>query len=134
MTLLECSEIAKIGTHTRKHLEFIEEMCHPCRRYTQKSHRFKPTLRNDKHFNYTVYTGIFYISSKLVLHALEKEANFQTARCLESVPSEIIWSTLRMCSIDVHLGPKETRACDSGKNIMNLAFQTNSNKAYIRRK
>lgn len=134
MKLLKRSTLENIGSGTRRILEAIEKHCDPCQRYAQKPRRFKFTLRDDKDFNHTVYVDIFYIESKPVLHVVDEATNFQAAKWLENMSSEALWRALRMCWIDVYLGPPDIVAHDAGKNFMGAAFQANTDMLHIRTK
>lgn len=84
MNLLERADINNIDSGTRKLLKKIERTSDPCQRYAQKPLQFKFTLRDDKDFNDTIYVDIFHIDGKLILHILDKEKYFQTARRFEN--------------------------------------------------
>lgn len=134
MNVLNKAGIEDVGPDTRRTLNEIERTCIPCQTYAQKPRRFKFTLREDKDFNHTVYADVFYINSKPILHVVDEATHFQSARWLEDMKADTLWKALRMCWIDVYLGPPDVIAHDAGKNFMANAFQSNSDMLHIRTK
>lgn len=131
MKLLERSGLEQIDSDTRCTLSNIERTCERCQRYAQKPRRFKFTLREDKDFNHTVYADVFYIEGKPILHVVDEVTYFQSARWLKDMSAETLWTALRMCWIDVYLGPPDIIAHDAGKNFMAAAFQSNADMLII---
>lgn len=80
INFLERSEIKDIGPETRRIIAGIERTCDLCKTYAQMLCRFKFTLCDDKDFNHSLYTDIFYIESKPALHVVDEATYFQTAR------------------------------------------------------
>lgn len=134
MNILERAGTQDIGPDKKKFVAEIERTSVPCKTYEQKPRRFKFTLRNDKEFNNTVYADIFYIDKKPILHVADEATYLQSARCLKDMKVETLWMALRMCWIDVYLGPPDIIAHDAGKNFMAATFQSNSGMLHIRTK
>lgn len=134
MKLLQRAELPDVGPETRKVLEKIERSCEPCQIYAQKPRRFKFTLREDKDFNHSIYADVFYIDGKPVLHVVDEATNFQAAKWLKDMQAETLWRALRMCWIDVYVGPPDLVVHDAGKNFMANAFQANTDMLHIRTK
>lgn len=57
--LLRRANVQDVNAHTGTMLESIESLCSPCQEYTQRSRRFKFTLRDDVDFKHTIYAEIF---------------------------------------------------------------------------
>lgn len=134
MNILNRAGIEDIGPNTRRTLADIQRTCVPCQTYAQKPRRFKFTLQDDKDFNHTVYADIFYINSKPILHVVDEATYFQSTKWLAYMKAETLWKALRMCWIDVYLGPPDMIAHDASKNFMPAAFQSNSDMLHIRTK
>lgn len=47
---------------------------------------------------------------------------------------ETLWKTLRLCSLDKYLGPRDVMAHDTEKHFMAVAFHTNADMLYIKTK
>lgn len=108
----------KVGNSTRRVLNEIVQRCDSCKVYAQRPKRFKFELRADKDFNHTVYTEIFYIEGKPILHMVDESTRYQEGRWLESFSSEALWRSLRIFWIDVYIGPPDVIFHDAGKNFI----------------
>lgn len=134
INLLERSEVDSVTPETRVILLDIMRTCVACQTYAQKPRRFKFTLRDDKDFNHTVYADIFYIDAKPILHVVDEATNYQAAQWLPTVSSQSLWRALRICWIDVYLGPPDVIVHDAGKNFMAESFASNADLLHIRTK
>lgn len=132
--LLRRDDIDAVISETCNVLPEIYRECHSFQTYAQCPQRFKSTLREDKDFNHTVYENIFYIDRKSVLHVADEATNYQAARWLQTVSTKPLWEALRLCWIDVYLGPPDVIAHDAGKNFMAEGFFANANLLDIRTK
>jgi hypothetical protein len=88
--------------------------------------RFKFTLKDDMDFNYEVVIDIMYIGSKPVLHVVDTATAFQAARFLKDISTKTVWDALRLCWIDVYLGPPDVIAHDAGKQLASTEFRQNA--------
>lgn len=129
--LLERSGFENGGPDTRPILREIERRCSSCQVYDQKSRCFKISLKDDKGFNHTVDSDIFYVDSKLILNIVDEATNFHFAKLLEEISSEPLWRPGRLCWSPVYLGPPDVIAYDSEKNFMTSAFQANADMSHI---
>lgn len=132
--LLKRSELPDVDSKTREILEDISRKCLHCQRYAQAPRRFKFNLREDKDFNHTVFVDIFYIDKRPILHVVDESTRYQAARWLPTVSADAVWRALRMCWIDVYLGPPDVITHDAGKQFMARVFQSNSEMLRIQTK
>ena len=116
---------------THKALEAISRECEPCQRNAQAPRRFKFALHDEKEFNGTIYVDVLYIDSRPVLHVVDEATNFQAARWLPNVAADIIWQALRLCWIDVYVGPPDVIAHDAGKGFTAGQFQASADMLHI---
>ena len=123
---LKRAEPEKIDRKTRSRLEKIVKYCKLCQLHSQKPRRFKFTLREDKNFNEVIYVDIVTIDKKNALHVVDEATRYQAARWLPSMTADDVWRALRMCWIDVYVGPPDLIAHDAGKNLVAKAFQLNA--------
>ncbi|KAK1995113.1 hypothetical protein LX36DRAFT_683289 [Colletotrichum falcatum] len=80
----------------------INKFCHSCQLNSRAPGRFKFTLRDDYDFNYEVFVNVIYLdSNKPVLHV----------------------EALRICWIDVYLGPPDWIITDAGLNFHAAKFK-----------
>lgn len=134
INLFKRPELPAIGPYTRRTLEKIELHFDPCQTYTQKSRRFKLTLRDNKVSNHTICPDIFYIGGNAIFHVFDEATNFQSAKWLKVTTTETLWETLRLCRIDVYLGSPDVIAHNSGKTFMAPASQANADMLHIKTK
>lgn len=85
--------------------------------------RFKFSLPTEKNFNEVIYVDVVSIDSMNALHVVDEAKRYQAARFFSSISAEDVWRALRMCWIDVYLGPPDIIAHDAGSNLMARAFQ-----------
>lgn len=126
VNLLKRAEPEKLDINTRAMLDKIVKHCKLCQLHSQRPRRFKFTLRSEKHFNQVIYVDIVSIEKKHALHVVDEATRYQAARWIESDSADDVWRALRMCWIDVYIGPPDTVAHDAGKNFMARAFQQNA--------
>lgn len=119
---IELQRLPDVGPGTRRVLEKIEKSCEPCQIYPQRIRRFKFTLREDKDFNHAIYADVFYIDGKPVLQVVDEATIFKAAKWLNYMQSITLWRALRMCCIDVYLGPPDLIVPDAGKSFMASNF------------
>lgn len=78
-----------------------------------------------------MFVDIFYVDSKPILHVVDESTRYQAAWWLARVSAEAVWEAMRMCWIDVYLGPPDIITHDAGKQFMARAFQTNAELLHI---
>jgi len=125
--LLKRTDPEKFNPKIRTMLEKISEYCKLCQFNRQKPRRFKFTLRDEKNFNEVVYVDLVTINKKNALHVVDEATRYQAARWLPANSADDVWRALRMCWIDVYLGPPNVVAHDAGKNLIARTFQLNAN-------
>lgn len=76
----------------------------------------------------------FYIEGKHILHVVDEATRFQSARWFSCMTSETLWKALRICQIDVNLGPAYIIVHDAGKNLIDSAFQSNTDMLHVAKK
>ena len=104
-------------------LDKLTKYCSFCQKHGKSPGRFKFTLREDVNFNYSIFVDIMYIDSSLILHVVDEATRFQAARWLRNVSAKHTWDTLRLCWIDVYLGPPDYVRHDAGKNFVSKEFR-----------
>lgn len=110
MHLLRKEVLDNVTEVTHSNLENIVRSCKPCQTFASRSRRFKFTLRDDAQFNSSIYVDLFWIDRKSTLHVVDEETSYQAARCVPSVSAEKFWQALRICWINVHIGPPDVIA------------------------
>jgi hypothetical protein len=111
------------GNH-RALLTKIADFCHQCQTHGNAPGRFKFTLKDDPVFNHTIVVDTMYLEGNIpVLHVVDEATSFQAARFLENITAEHTWDTLRLCWIDVYLGPPEVIKHDAGKSFKSATFR-----------
>ncbi|KAI0990859.1 hypothetical protein K3495_g17328, partial [Podosphaera aphanis] len=93
--------------------------------------RFKFTLRDDVDFNHSIYIDIMYIDGSPVLHVVDEATRFQAAKWLRNMTSQHVWNMLRLCWIDVYLGPPDIITHDAGTNFTSEEFRQNAKSLAI---
>ena len=121
----------KADNETRQTLEAISRECELCQRNAQAPRRFKFALHDDKQFNSTIYVDVLYINGRPVLHVVDEATNYQAARWLPNVAADTIWQALRLCWIDVYVGPPDVIAHDAGKGFIAGQFQASADMLHI---
>jgi hypothetical protein len=127
--------LEKAGYDDKDHrglLGKIADFCHQCQTHGKAPGRFKFTLKDDPVFNHTIMVDIMYLEGNMpVLHVVDEATNFQAARFLDNVSAEHTWDALRLCWIDVYLGPPDVIKHDAGKNFKSALFRQNANTLSI---
>ncbi|KAI1003561.1 hypothetical protein K3495_g4649 [Podosphaera aphanis] len=85
--------------------------------------RFKFTLKDDQEFNYEVIVDVIKLGDKNALHFVDYATGFNAARFLPSMSAKDTFSTLRLCWIDVYLGPPDIVTHDAGPNFASQEFR-----------
>ncbi|KHJ30397.1 hypothetical protein EV44_g3379 [Erysiphe necator] len=75
-----------------------------------------------------------YIDGSPVLHVVDEATRFQAAKWLKNMSSQHIWEALRMCWIDVYLGPPDIINHDAGTNFTSHEFLQNAQALAIETK
>lgn len=90
--------------------------------YHSKSTSIQVNSLCDKEFNHTVIVDVVTIDKKNSLHVVDEATRYQDARWLTQISSDVVWRALRMCWIDLFVGPPDGIAHDAGKNFIARAF------------
>ena len=85
--------------------------------------RFKFILRDDVNFNYSIIVDIMYIDNSPILHIVDEATRFQAAKWLSNISAKHTWDILRLCWIDVYIGPPDYIIHDAGKNFISREFR-----------
>ncbi|KAK1953493.1 hypothetical protein LY78DRAFT_536072, partial [Colletotrichum sublineola] len=106
-------------------LRKIARVCHQCQLNAAAPGRFKFSLQdNDCDFNHEIIVDVVYLDgNRPALHVVDAATSFQAARFLENVTAEHTWEALRMCWIDVYLGPPDWIVTDAGLNFHAAEFK-----------
>ncbi|KAI0996015.1 hypothetical protein K3495_g12165 [Podosphaera aphanis] len=108
----------------REAIERLNKFCLICQKNGQSPRRFKFSLHDDSiDFNHSIYIDIMYIDSKPVLHVVDEATRFQAARWLTNMSIQSTWDALRLCWIDVYVGPPNCITHDAGSNYTSQEFQ-----------
>ncbi|KHJ30584.1 hypothetical protein EV44_g3904 [Erysiphe necator] len=118
-----------------KTLTNISAHCKHCQLNGPAPFRFKFKLKDDKNFNHTILVDIMYLEGNvLTLHVIDEATRYQAARFLKDVSSQSIWQALRLCWIDVYVGPPDLIIHEAGTNFTAKDFQQNAVSLAIRTK
>jgi hypothetical protein len=115
-------------------LERINKLCTFCQRHGRSPGRFKFTLHDDVSFNHTIIVDVMYIDGSPILHVADEATRFQAARWLNNMTAQTTWDTLRLCWIDVYVGPPDIIIHDAGTNFTATEFQQNATAMAIKTK
>lgn len=64
-----------------------------------------------------------YIDGSPILRIVDEATRFQAARWLNNVSAKHTWETLRLCWIDVYIGPPDLITHDAGSNFVSKKFR-----------
>jgi hypothetical protein len=106
-----------------KMIEHLTKFCHYCQMNQRSPGRFRFTLKEDHEFNFSVIIDVLYLNGKAVLQVVDSSTAFQAARFLKDMSARNAWDTLRLCWIDVYLGPPDQIVHDAGKNFSSAEFR-----------
>ena len=107
-----------------KLIDHLTKYCHHCQMHQKSPGRFKFTLKDeDIDFNSSVIIDVMYLNGKPVLQVVDSATAFQSARFLKDMSARNAWDTLRICWIDVYLGPPEQVVHDAGTNFASAEFR-----------
>lgn len=69
---------------------------------------------------------IKYIDNQPIIHVVDNPTSFQEARWLQIMTTAHTWEILRLCWIDVYIGPLDIIVHDAGTNLSNAEFERNA--------
>ena len=96
-------------------LERIEATCHPCQRHATSPHRFKVSLPSgDIVFNREVCMGLMFLNQRPVLHVVDRDTKFNSARFLQNETAETAWNTFREMWVSMYVGYPDIISADQG--------------------
>lgn len=67
-----------------------------------------------------------YIDNNPVLHVIDEATSFQAARWLSNMSAAHTWDMLRLCWIDMYIGPPDVIVHDAGTNFDSAEFRQNA--------
>lgn len=115
-----------------KMIEKLTKFCHHCQMHQNSPGRFKFTLKDEEiEFNASIIIDVLYLNGKPVLQVVDEATAFQAARFLQNMSARNAWDTLRICWIDVYLGPPDQIVHDAGKNFSSAEFRQEANSMAI---
>jgi hypothetical protein len=116
----------------KKSIERLTKFCSYCQKHGKSPGRFKFRLADDTlDFNHSIYVDIMYIDSMPVLHVIDEATRFTAARFLKDISAKHTWETLRLCWIDMYLGPPDYIVHDAGKNFTSKEFRQNASSMAV---
>ena len=102
----------------------LTKFCVLCQRNGKSPGRFKFTLRDENiDFNHSIIVDVMYITGSPLLHVVDEATRFQAARWLPNISAQATWNALRLCWIDVYIGPPDLLIHDAGTNFTGREFQ-----------
>jgi hypothetical protein len=108
----------------KKSIERLTKFCSYCQKHGKSPGRFKFRLADETlDFNHSIYVDIMYIDSMPILHVIDEATRFSAARFLRDISAKHTWETLRICWIDMYLGPPDYIVHDAGKNFTSKEFR-----------
>ena len=116
----------------KKSIERLTKFCSYCQKHSKSPGRFKFRLADETlDFNHSIYVDIMYIDSMPVLHVIDEATRFTAARFLKDISAKYTWETLRLCWIDIYLGPPDHIVHDAGKNFTSKEFRQNASSMAV---
>jgi hypothetical protein len=107
-----------------KAIEALTKVCHQCQMHQTPPGRFRFSIKGeDIAFNASVIIDVLYLSNRPVLQVVDEATAFQAARFLRDMSARNAWDTLRLCWIDVYLGPPDQIVHDAGTNFASTEFR-----------
>ena len=124
------------GPEHRTVLQRITEFCEFCQKHSRSPGRFKFTLKDEDnaYFNHTIVIDVFYIDGSPILQVVDEGTSFQAARWLANMSASHTWDMLRLCWIDVYVGPPDVIVHDAGTNFDSTEFRQNARAMSIQTK
>ena len=124
--LIRTLERAGYNDHKHRHmLQRITEFCTFCQKHSRSPGRFRFTLKDEDnaYFNHTIVIDVLYIDGNPVLQVVDEGTSFQAARWLINMSASHTWDMLRLCWIDVYIGPPDVIIHDAGTNFDSTEFR-----------
>ena len=78
--------------------------CDQCQKHDHAFDWFSFIIKNDADFNFNVIVNILCITSKPVLHVIDKAIRFQTSRWLKNISAKHLWDQFRSVTSLVWVG------------------------------
>ena len=114
----------RTGPETQKKIiDNPTKYCTHCQKHRKSPGRFKSIFKEDVNFNYSILVDIIYIDDNPILHVVDKATRFQAATWLNNMSAKHTWDTLRLCWIDVYIGPPDLITHDAGTNFVSKEFR-----------
>lgn len=120
----------------RQMLQRITEFYTFCQKHSRSPERFKFTLKDEDnaYFNHTIVIDVLYIDDNPILQVVDEGTSFQAARWLTNMSASHTWDMLRLCWIDVYVGPPDVIVHDAGTNFDSNEFRQNARTLSIQTK
>ncbi|CCU76925.1 integrase and RNaseH domain-containing protein [Blumeria hordei DH14] len=112
-------------------IEMLTKYCHLCQMNGKSPGRFKFSLKKDYDFNFKIVVDVMWIINNPVLHVIDTATSFQAARFPKNMSAKTAWDTLRICWIDVYLGPPDYIMHDAGTNFASDEFRKSAKSMAI---
>lgn len=94
-------------------LESIHKSCDVCQRVADAPWRFRVSIPNeDDAFNSRVFLDIMKLSTRSVLHAVDRSTQYNAARFLSSESTSAVLSTFDLMWVQIYVGLPDVVVCD----------------------
>lgn len=104
-------------------IDQLSKFCHHCQKHGKAPGRFKFHLRDEVNFNHSIIIDVMYLDGNPVLHVVDEATGFNSGRWLLNLTSKHTWEMLRLCWIDVYIGPPDYIVHDAGLNFTSKEFR-----------
>ena len=120
--LIKRTKLEDATPHVRQILEDISKSCNTCHFSASKPRRFTASISDGILFNRSVILDRMCINSKPVLHVIEKDTHYSSARFFEGVSTEQVWQTSFLCWVSKYVGYPDILKADAGSVFSSIKW------------
>jgi hypothetical protein len=115
MNLLKRADPANVSETTRGFLNEIRSSCETCCRFGPRPQHFQVSLDADRVvFNKEIVMDLMYLNTKPVLHIVDRDTTFSSAKFLRACDRITVWNAFVQCWTSLYTGFPDSILTDQG--------------------
>lgn len=123
LSLIKRSNLTNVDANTKQILEEISQSCSTCQTFSSKPQRFKVSLPNEKIiFNREVALDLMWLENKAVLHVVDIDTHFNSAKILSGQTVESVWEAFLECWTTLYTGFPDKIKVDQGSAFTSVRW------------
>lgn len=118
----------ELPKETKQKLADIARSCGPCQRNSSSPRHFSVSMKwRNSRFNHRVLVDVMHTPDGDVVHVYDAGTRLHAARfttATKNPSAEELWAAIKMCWMDVYVGPPDILQFDQGSSMKSAFIQT----------